>query len=146
MANKITIKIEKYEPGTTFMADTNPVVNDEDYVDVITTSPRIHYTYDGVQCSMYGNKTDNLNDLIPKVKEQVAWDVWFEENQDKTFSEIGEEAPSVYDYEEDEWYSLDGISNYVYNCKFEDDYEKIINKLRNIAKQTIDITIENNID
>ena len=139
----VQVTLEKYEEPVTFVAEDSPIVNDPDYIEVITTAPTIHYSYDGIECAITGDKKDTLTDLIKKVKSSVAWDKWFHDNADgHDFKDYGLNSPRVYDHEEDDFFTIRNIGNYVNNC-FHD--EEVMLELHQIAEEEIKVEIKHDI-
>lgn len=142
---EITIKITKYEEPVTMVVDEHPIVNDPDYVDVVTTAPTLHYIVDGAECSTYGAKDDSFEDTLQKVTQTVIFQKWLEENQYKTYDEIGVEAPLIYDPEEFTESAPSNVFDFIYNCRWlltDKEYEELKQPLMELALQEYEVIIE----
>lgn len=137
----IEIVITEFEQGTTFLADENPIVNDRDYCEVLKTPDILNYTVNGTKCHIQkvnSSKEELIKESIP----QVIFNEWFEENWSKTFSDLGISAPLVYDFEEDDFFKVDSIDNFVNNCTQDSCFKEYRTKLQEIAEKefTVDVT------
>ena len=135
--------ILNFEEPVTFVADEHPIVNDEDYCEVITTPPRIEWNINGSgNYMMCGDAGDSKEDLIERVKDTVLFEKFFyDEAEGKDFSDYGLEAPTVYDHEECDYSAVKNIGNYINNCDYDDRYSDIKSELLKIAKQKIRIIV-----
>ena len=136
---KIEIVITEFEEGTTFLADENPIVNDRDYCEVLTTPSTLKYEVNG--CKNITNGHNSKEELIKQIIPQTIFQEWFEENWSKEFSDFEISAPSVYDFEEDDFFTVSSIDNFVNNCKHDDCYEEYIAKLQEIAEKEFKVEV-----
>ena len=135
-----TIEVNiKFNEGETFVSDINPVVNDPDYIEVLTTANELHFEYNG--CGHIIRSRKNKKEMIAEMKKTIIFDSWFEENWLKKFSDFGISAPIVYDHEEDENYAVDDIDNFINNCKNDDEYQMYKDKLQEIAENEYAIIV-----
>lgn len=138
----IQITLTKYRQGETCLVDENPIVNDEEYCEVVEIPSKLEYEYDGVKCHCTGNNKDtSKEELIQKIIPETIFNVWFEDNWTKNFSDFGLESPKVFSFEEDSHFNVQGIDDYVSNCKFDENYNKIISQLQQIAESEYDVEI-----
>lgn len=135
----IQVTITDFIEGKTIMVDEHPIVNDKDYVDIITTPNELHFRYDGCNHLITGKQSKD--ELIEKMKSQVLFNVWFENNWMNNFSDYGIKPPVVYDHEEDADYEVNSIDNFINNCKTDKSYSNYINVLTKIAENEYKITI-----
>lgn len=137
----MNINIINFKEGKTFLATDSPVVNDKDYCETLTTPNILTYEYDGVRCKASG-VGKSKETLIQEAINSVLFNEWFYElHYDDTFEDVGLNAPFVYDHEEDGYYEVNSISNYIDNCKNDDNYDNVIKKIIKLAKNEINIKI-----
>lgn len=136
----IEIIITEFKQGTTFLADEHPIVNDRDYCEVLTTPNVLNYTVNGTKCHIQ-EVNSSKEELIKQIIPQTIFDEWFEENWSKNFSDFGISAPSVYDFEEDNFFKVDSIDNFVNNCKHDDCYREYMAKLQEIAEKEFTVKV-----
>lgn len=138
----VYVKIVSYTEPVSMLVDEHPIVNDKDYVAVVTTAPRINYQWDGVDCHITGDKTDDYNILKDKVVNQVLFDKFYEDYQDKKFTDIGLAPVDVYDVFEEDYFQIDKLDNYINNCRFDDNYGDTIQLLIGKASKIYNIILE----
>lgn len=136
---KIEIVITEFEKGTTFLADEHPVVNDNDYCEVVTTPSTLKYEVNGYRNLINGH--NSKEELIKQIIPQTIFQEQFEENWSKNFSDFGISAPSVYDFEEDGFFKVDSIDNFVNNCTHDDCYSEYMEKLQEIAEKEFTVKV-----
>lgn len=137
----LTVRIGEFKPSVTIVADEHPIVNDDDYCEVITTPPALDFTCNGTHLRTVGEANESRDDLIAKIPSMVAYDEWFERHWSDSFSDHGLDAPVVYDYEEDRTYAVTSIDNYVNNCYWDENYESVIRELKALALKEIEVVI-----
>lgn len=143
MKKKLTLEVIDFIEGTTRVVDESPIVNDKDYVDVVTTPNELKYLVDGTYNSVSGKTTHE--ELLKKAIETAVWDEWFLEGEYKTFEELGLTTPVVYNPEECTTDSVNGVGNYINNCKFlvsDEEYNAVKQSLLEIAKREVKITVK----
>lgn len=135
------LEILNFKKGVTTAGDT---WNESAY-GTIETPSKLAYEFDGCKssCSEIGATKD---DLIAKAIKVESWNTWFYEleGEYKTFSEVGLESPMVFEPEEDCDLPVDGIGDFINNCKgycSESFYNKVKEQLLEIALETVEITI-----
>ena len=139
---KIIFKTISFEQGQSVLVDEHPVVNDKDYCEVVETSSVLKYEWNGYG-SLIRGKTSK-EELIARAIEQSKWDAWTEDNmyQGNVFADFGLDAPEVYDFEEDAIYSVNGIDDFINNCRFDDCYDEVIRQLKEIASKEYVVIID----
>lgn len=137
----IHVTLTEFIEGKSVLVDEHPVVNDSDYVDIVTTPNELHYNYDGANCC-HSKIGATKNELLTTVIQLVLFDKFYEIHFGETFEDIGLPAPIVYDYEEMESSPVKSICNYIDNCKLDKNYPIVRRQLIEIAKNEIPIIIE----
>ena len=135
----IQVTITDFIEGKTTVVDEHPIVNDKDYVDIVTTPNELHYSYDGCNHMITGNQSKE--ELIEKMKSQVLFNTWFENHWMNNFSDYGIVTPVIYDWEEDANYEVDSIDNFVNNCKHDTCYDTYIKELTKLAEDEYTVKI-----
>lgn len=138
----IQVTLTEYIQGETVLVDEHPIVNDKDYCEIVETKAELHYSYDGCNFLETGKSKDTpKEELVKNIIPKVILSYWQEENWDKQFSDVGIEAPRVYDWEEDAHYKVNDIDNYVNNCSHDENYGNVINALQQIAEREYAVEI-----
>lgn len=135
------LKLLNFKKGVITAGDT---WNDSAY-DTVESSSELRYEFDGCEsrCSEIGA---TKKDLIAKAIKVESWNTWFYEleGEYKTFQDIGLESPLVYEPEEDCDLPVDGIGDFINNCKgycSASLYNKVKEQLLDIALETVEITV-----
>ncbi len=138
----IEVTITDFEKGEAVLVDEHPIVNDKDYCEVVETVSRIHYSWDGCHFLHRGkSKDDSKEELIEAIIPKVILGCWMEENQYNEFTDYGIEPPVVYDWEEDSYYKVNSIDNFVNNCKEEECYLDLMQQLQKVAESEYTVNI-----
>ena len=134
----IQVTLLEFKDSETFIADEHPIVNDDDYCEVITTLPRLTYECDGVTCAISGSVGETKSDLVGQIIPKVLFDTWYEDNWTKTFEEIGLDNP-IYDS-----LVIKGVDDFISNCKRHVNYDIIIGKIISIANSEYEVVVFEN--
>ena len=142
----IQITLDNFEEGLITYGETW----NESAEDIIEVPAIQHYTItdaDGYteQRKIHGNTTANEHDLYLDLihhTDQIIFDNWFEDNWTKTFADVGLDNPTVWDYEDEEYWEVESIDDFINNCKYNKTlYYKVFGELVSIAKKEYEVVI-----
>lgn len=138
------IYIEKIEPQRTVELDTSygKQESDEVVLEIIPTNITYKIDEDSSSYGFSAKVDESMESIMRRLKRTICFDIWFEENWTKEFSDFGLEAP-IFECEDGAgpMDSIDQFRNDGSNGMTREVYEAHMNLLKDIAEESVDVEI-----